>query len=280
MSTTAVKNDAKPAIVTPDYLEADVARMWRLGEELHNDFVGNDPFPHIAIEDFVKPEVLEGVLRETADKSAWNHMNDQDQNKFATAKTLAMGPQTRSLINFLNGQEMLQFLEKLTGIEGLIPDPDLAGGGLHELRDGGFLRIHADFNFQRRLKLDRRINLLLYLNKDWDESWGGNLELWDEDTTKCIKRYTPEFNRCVVFNTTDRSFHGNPEPVSAPDGRTRKSIAMYYYTVGRPADEVSPDHMTMFRKRPDERSAKDAGISMARKWLPPVVYDGLRKLKK
>ena len=279
MSTTAVPSEI-PAIVTPDYLEADVARLWRLGSDLHQDFVKNDPFPHIAIEDFVKSDVLEAVLQETAEKSSWSHMNDADQNKFATAKTLAMGPKTRSLINFLNGQEMLTFLEKLTGIEGLIPDPDLAGGGLHELRDGGFLRIHADFNYQRRLKLDRRINLLLYLNQGWEESWGGNLELWDEDTTKCIKRYTPEFNRCVVFNTTDRSFHGNPEPVKAPDGRTRKSIAMYYYTVGRPDDEVSPEHMTVFRKRPEERSAKDAGISLARKWLPPVVYDKVRKLTK
>ena len=273
MSSTAEKT-----VVTPDYLEADVERLWRLGDELHEQFISNDPFPHIAVEDFVKPQVLEQVLQESADKTSWSHMQDEDQNKFATASTLGMGPATRSLINFLNGQEMLKFLEKLTGIQGLIPDPDLAGGGLHELRDGGFLRIHADFNFQRRLKLDRRINLLLYLNKDWEESWGGNLELWDEDTTKCIKRYTPEFNRCVVFNTTDRSFHGNPEPVKAPDGRTRKSIAMYYYTVGRPDDEVSPDHMTLFRKRPEERSAKDAGISIARKWLPPVLYDGLRKL--
>ncbi|GGY47623.1 2OG-Fe(II) oxygenase [Parvularcula lutaonensis] len=282
MSTTSLnpETEARPAVVTPPHFEADLDRLYRFAEENREAYRNNDPFPHIAIEDFVKPEILEAVLRESADKSSWHHMNDEDQNKFATAKTLAMGPQTRALIQFLNGQEILAFLEKLTGIEGLIPDPDLAGGGLHELRDGGFLRVHADFNFQRRLKLDRRINLLLYLNKGWEEEWGGNIELWDENTTRCVKRYTPEFNRCVVFNTTDRSFHGNPQPVRAPDGRTRKSIAMYYYTVGRPAEEASPDHMTIFRKRPEERSAADAAKSMMQRWLPPAIYDAIRKVKK
>ena len=262
-----------------DHYEVDLDRLNKIAESSAGAYKDADPFPHTMIDNFVKPGVLEAVLEECArGRASWHHMNDQDQNKFATSRTSEMGPQTRNLIQFLNGQEMLEFLESLTGISGLIPDPQLAGGGLHELRSGGFLRVHADFNYQRHLKLDRRINLLLYLNKDWDESYGGNLELWDKGTTRCVRKYAPAFNRCVIFNTTDTSFHGNPEPVKAPDGRTRRSIALYYYTNGRPTNEVAPQHMTIFRKRPHERTAVDAGKSIIRQITPPIVFTGLRRL--
>jgi Rps23 Pro-64 3,4-dihydroxylase Tpa1-like proline 4-hydroxylase len=267
-------------MTTPAHFEADIDRLKEIAAAGAAAYRDAKPFAHIMIENFIKPDVLEAVLAECEQGGAdWHHMKDEDQNKFATTRTARMGPKTRALIQFLNGQEMMEFLEKLTGIERLIPDPQLAGGGLHELRPGGFLRVHADFNYQRHLKLDRRINLLLYLNKGWEESWGGNLELWDENTTACVKRYTPEFNRCVIFNTTDTSFHGNPQPVKTPDGRTRRSIALYYYSNGRPADEVSPQHMTIFRKRPEERTAVDAGKSLLRQLTPPILFDGLRRLK-
>ena len=179
-----------------DHYEVDLDRLNKIAESSAGAYKDADPFPHTMIDNFVKPGVLEAVLEECArGRASWHHMNDQDQNKFATSRTSEMGPQTRNLIQFLNGQEMLEFLESLTGISGLIPDPQLAGGGLHELRSGGFLRVHADFNYQRHLKLDRRINLLLYLNKDWDESYGGNLELWDKGTTRCVRKYAPAFNR-------------------------------------------------------------------------------------
>lgn len=265
---------------SPSYFEVDLDRLNEIAESTAESYRNAEPFPHTMIENFVKPEVLEDVLAECVRGAGrWHHMNDEFQNKFATSRTSEMGPKTRNLIQFLNGQEMLEFLEKLTGISGLIPDPQLAGGGLHELRSGGFLRVHADFNYQRHLKLDRRINLLLYLNKDWDESYGGNLELWDKGTTRCVKKYAPVFNRCVIFNTTDTSFHGNPEPVKAPNGRTRRSIALYYYSNGRPESEVSPQHMTIFRKRPHERTAVDAGKSILRQITPPIIFDGLRRLR-
>lgn len=264
---------------SPAYLEVDPDRLNDIAASLAGPYRSAAPFPHTMIENFIKPDILDAVLDESERGGGdWRHMNDEDQNKFATTRMSRMGPRTRSLFHFLNGQEMMEFLEKLTGIEGLIPDPQLAGGGLHELRSGGFLRVHADFNYQRHLKLDRRINLLLYLNKDWDESYGGNLELWDRDAKRCEKKYAPLFNRCVIFNTTDTSFHGNPEPVKAPGGRTRRSIALYYYTNGRPEAEVSPQHMTIFKKRPHERTAVDAGKSILRQLTPPIVFNGLRRL--
>ena len=160
---TLQQNASVSASRYPGHLEADMDRLMAFAEAERAAYAAADPFPHTKIDGFVRPEVLEAVWAENQDGASreWHHMKDEDQNKFATSRTARMGPATRALIQFLNGQEVIEFLEKLTGIEGLVPDPQLAGGGLHELREGGFLRVHADFNFQRSLRLDRRINLLL-----------------------------------------------------------------------------------------------------------------------
>lgn len=165
-----------------------------------------------------------------------------------------MGWATRSLIAELNSAEFLQFLEALTGIEGLIADPYYEGGGIHEIRRGGFLKIHTDFNYHKKLKLDRRINVLLYLNDDWDESYGGELELWNQDMSTCIRKIQPIINRLVVFSTTDTSFHGHPVPLTCPEDRSRRSLALYYYTNGRPESEVEFKHSvsTNYQQRPGE----------------------------
>ncbi len=256
-------------------MEADLDRLDAFAASNREAYDGADPFPHTMIDDFVHRDVLEDVLAEVeaADREGWSDMDDRYQKKSALNSTRQMGPKTRALIQFLNGQEVIMFLEKLTGIEGLVPDPFLAGGGLHQLRQGGFLGVHADFNFQKHMRLDRRINLLLYLNKDWEEEWGGNIELWDTSMKHCVKRYAPLFNRCVIFNTTDKSFHGNPQPVAAPDGRIRRSIAMYYYTNGRPEGEVSDAHMTLFQYRPGEASAKDKAKRFVKRLTPPIITD-------
>jgi Rps23 Pro-64 3,4-dihydroxylase Tpa1-like proline 4-hydroxylase len=119
-------------------------------------------------------------------------------------------------------------------------------GGLHQIERGGFLDVHIDFNVHPKLRLDRRLNMLIYLNHDWPEEYGGHLELWSRDMTSCEKRILPLFNRTVIFSTTDGSFHGHPRPLSCPEGRTRKSVSLYYYTSGRPEEERSPAHDTIF----------------------------------
>ena len=159
-----------------------------------------------------------------------------------------LAPVVRAFLDAMNGYEMLQFLEALTGIEGLIPDPYFGGGGLHQIEPGGFLKIHADFNVHPKLKLDRRLNLLTYLNKDWRDEWGGHLELWNAPMTERRQRIAPLFNRTVVFSTTDTSFHGHPHPLTSPPGVTRKSVSLYYYTAGRPQEERSAPHDTIFRE--------------------------------
>ena len=146
----------------------------------------------------------------------------------------------------MNSHPVLQFLEKLTGIGGLIPDPSFAGGGCHQIEPGGKLQVHVDFNKLQPANLDRRINLLIYLNKDWKEEYGGHFELWDAEGKACVKRVLPLFNRCVVFSTTQTSYHGHPHPLTCPEGWTRKSIALYYYTNGRDDGHASDGHSTVF----------------------------------
>ncbi len=262
-------------------MEADTDFLMEFAKANNERYKSASPFPHIAIDNFIRPELLEAVVRDfpSHDAAPWHGMVDKDQKKFAVNTTEVLPPSVRQLLYFLNSREIINFLEKLTGIEGLIPDPHLAGGGLHELRRGGFLKVHADFNWHKQLRLDRRINLLIYLNKDWDPAYGGNLELWDTSMTRKVKEYPPLFNQCVIFSTTDKSFHGNPAPVNCPSDRSRRSIAMYYYTNGRPEGEVSVSHGTLFKNRPGEATAAERRTTFAQSLVPPIMLNIWRSLK-
>jgi hypothetical protein len=209
-----------------------------------------DPFPHVVIDGLFENEALEAVLRDfpAPGETRWAHFDNPMEKKlgFYYADS-TISDTVRRFLDAMNGFEMLLFLEALTGIDGLIPDPYFGGGGLHQIEPGGFLKVHADFNVHPKLKLDRRLNLLVYLNKDWQEDYGGHLELWDAGMRECRKRVLPIFNRTVVFSTTDTSFHGHPHPLNCPPGMTRRSVSLYYYTAGRPEEERSAPHDTIFR---------------------------------
>ena len=210
-----------------------------------------DPFPHIVIDGLFDDADLEGVLVTfpRPDETRWLRFDSTTEKKLGYYhEHSVISPVVRRFLDAMNGFEMLLFLEELTGIEGLIPDPYFGGGGLHQIEPGGYLKIHADFNVHPKLRLDRRVNMLIYLNRDWQEEWGGHLELWNEPMTECRQRVLPLFNRTVVFSTTDTSWHGHPHPLASPPGVTRKSVSLYYYTAGRPAEERSAEHDTIFRE--------------------------------
>ena len=218
---------------------------------LRERYLGADPFPHIVLDDLFDDADLERVLAEfpKPDETRWMRFDSPLEKKLGFYhEHSAISPAIRAFLDAMNGFEMLLFLEALTGIDGLIPDPYFGGGGLHQIESGGFLKIHADFNVHPKLKLDRRLNMLVYLNKDWREEWGGHLELWNASMTECRQRVLPSFNRTVVFSTTDTSYHGHPHPLASPPGVTRKSVSLYYYTAGRPAEERSVAHDTIFRE--------------------------------
>lgn len=147
----------------------------------------------------------------------------------------------------------LEYLENLTGYNGLIPDPHFRGGAFHSILRGGKLDVHADFNVDKRRMLRRCLNVLIYFNKDWDDSYNGHLELWDREMTACRQKIAPIFNRAVIFNTDSTSYHGHPDELLCPEDRTRKSIALYYY-VSDPGvfDKSIKEHSTLWRssKRP------------------------------
>jgi Rps23 Pro-64 3,4-dihydroxylase Tpa1-like proline 4-hydroxylase len=221
---------------------------------LRTEYADALPFPHTALDDFLDKEVAEAILKEFPGENdiRWKNYYDQNQKKQANENEEFMGPLTRKLLHALNSAEFLKFLEEMTGIQNLIADPGFRGGGLHNIYRGGKLGIHADFNKHESLNLDRRLNLLLYLNKNWKEEYGGHIELWDKDMNHCVIKHAPLFNRAVVFTTTDTSYHGHPDPLNCPADMSRKSLALYYYTDGRPGEEVGQFHSTLFKDRPNE----------------------------
>lgn len=213
------------------------------------------PFPHIVLDGRFDDSLLNDVRAEIdgieveAEPAFYGSFRKRRLSDLATLPSAA-----RRLIEDLNSPKFLAFLEDMTGIPNLVADPTLQGGGIHQIGTGGFLKMHTDFNWHAGLKMHRRLNALLYLNRDWDPAWNGQLELWTTDMSKRGQKIEPIFNRLVVFSTTDDSYHGHPEPLSCPDHVTRNSIALYYYTLERPADETrfGQSEFTNYRERPDE----------------------------
>jgi hypothetical protein len=206
------------------------------------------PFPHVCIDDFLPPAVAEAILEvfPGPGDEFWGTTAIRHERKLFSNRESDIPPRIRNVLYALNTETFLEFLEELTGIHGLIPDPYFTGGGMHQIVRGGKLDIHVDFNRHLYYGLDRRLNLLLFLNEGWREEYGGHFELWDEKERRCALRIAPIFNRCVIFSTSDRSYHGHPHPLECPESRSRKSLALYYFSNGRPAGEVDFDHGTQW----------------------------------
>src|SRR3954453_22539538 len=242
-----------PVQSTADF-RFDREQLTALAEDRRETYASAHPYPHMVFDDFLPEGVLDPVLAEfPSPKGAdWFAFDSATERKLATKDDTIMGPATRHLLAELNSGTFIDFLERLTGIDGLIPDPHLVGGGLHQIERGGHLKVHADFNRPPRTALERRLNVLIYLTRDWRDEYGGAFELWNRDMTSCEEKVMPYFNRCVVFSTTSTSYHGHPEPLTCPEGETRKSIALYYYTKDRPPEEKNESHNTLFQARPGE----------------------------
>ena len=213
-------------------------KLSKLGRENHDNYVQAKPFPHIVIDNFLALRDANRVLRAFPHKNSKVWLDWKRRDTIHQPKKQGIGhafrlegasPYLRNMLTSFNSYPFLTFLEELTGINKLLPDPYFHGGGLHQILSGGKLAIHTDFNDLRELDLYRRINVLFFLNKDWKPEYRGYLELRDKDLT-CAKSIAPLFNRLVVFNTNKASFHGHPVPLNTPQNVTRKSLALYYYT--------------------------------------------------
>lgn len=257
-----------------------VRRLQQLAKDKATEYRTNTPFPNIYFDDFLPTNVAETALRDFPEPKqlSWSEFADRNQAKLAFDVAERLPASIRDILYFFNSRPMLEFLEELTGIRGLIPDPYFAGGGLHQIKPGGFLEVHADFNRQSKLKLDRRLNVLLYLNRDWKEEYGGHFELWNQDMTASVRKILPVFNRCALFSTTSTLYHGHPIPLSCPPGRTRKSIATYYYSNGRPEEEVRDGHNTLFQDREGANRWHMDGLKKAiRAVTPPILMDAVTR---
>ena len=222
----------------------------------YKNYHNGSPFPNIVIENFFNEDYLNQILLDFPDlskiKSSQKYLN-KNEIKYANNDYQNFPDSIKNFFEFLNSNMYLNFLQKLTSVkEKLIVDPQLNGGGLHEIKKGGVLKIHTDFSKHPSLKLDRRINVLIYLNKDWKDQYGGHLELWDKDMLGCKKKILPTFNKMVIFSTNDFSNHGHPDPVICPLNQSRKSIALYYFSEGRPLEDLDKNHIknrTYFKNR-------------------------------
>ena len=196
------------------------------------------PFPYVVIDDFLEKDRLPKILAEVnnlQDADAQSKFTDHDSpyqfNKYAF--TANYGPYLKRLFVELNSPDFIKHIERITGVQNIICNElSLHGTGIHRIKSKGFLQFHTDFNtyHSKNRRLDRRINLLLYLNPDWKPEYNGQLCLCDANTNMCAKQIDPILNRCVIFNTTSKSIHGHPLPLNVPDNVVRQSIAVYYYT--------------------------------------------------
>lgn len=224
---------------------------------LRRQFASATPFPFVRIENFLEPSFAATVagayptFEDAQQKGVtFKALNEQKKVQITDAK-LFPAPVAR-LSEALASAEFLSDLSYITGIQDLLADEDLSGGGIHMTGPGGRLDVHVDFNYLESKKLHRRLNILIYLNPVWEEDWGGHIQLWDRDVKTCRHSFAPSFNRCIIFETSDISFHG-VTPVAGASPYPRRSFAGYYYTREAPGNWDGGFHSTIFKARPEER---------------------------
>jgi hypothetical protein len=267
----------------------DAAEARALGELLSEAYQQAAPYPHVVMDEFL-PEAFIQKIHSLFPQERLNTDRVFDINYGGHHKRQiqpeACETELRAIFHFFNSAPVLAFLEGLTGIDGLIPDPYFEGGGLHETSTGGKLGIHADFRINAKLRVERRMNLLIYLNPRWEDSWMGQLELWDRKMTECHARVSPIWNRCVVFNTDADSYHGHPDALQCPPDVKRRSLALYYYTASKSVFKEVPDMSTMYQARPGDpaeihkEARKYRTDEYLKDWLPPVALRVLHAVKR
>ncbi|MGB8717030.1 MAG: 2OG-Fe(II) oxygenase [Rhodanobacteraceae bacterium] len=230
----------------------DLENLHRRLAGMPTDFSGAQPYPHIVFDDFLRTDDaqrLAAAFPHADDAVVWDRFGARGYEvKRGSSDEASFPSPLREALHDLNSGPFVSWLEKLTGIEHLLPDPHLVGGGLHLSGPGDHLGIHADFNWHERLQAHRRLNLLIYLTPEaWQSDWGGALELWSTDADHCERVVEPRFNRAVLFSTRSDTFHGHPQAWAAPDGIWRQSLALYYYTTSRPSIEQRDPHNTLYK---------------------------------
>ena len=215
---------------------------WNLSE-LREQFEENNVIKYIILDNFLTGNYASSLAEEhrKVPQEYWLDYSHKNQKKAGLTDKSLMGKSTRLLIEELSSPIFLKWLSNLTGFKELITDPELDRAGLHKITKNGYLNVHTDEQSHTKHKYwKRRLNLLLYLSSDYEKSWGGNLELWDHKSKKIIQSIPSEFNRCVIFATDKKSYHGHPSPLNCPENSARRSVALYYYQKTNKVLAVTP----------------------------------------
>ena len=256
--TLASPHSAAKSRATDDTRSRDVIDLAAIAARLaplREPFAAASPFPHLVLDDFLPEPVADALAAEFDDPALpWQPLHHVNERKSVCGDLARMGPVAAGTVHALHAPAMRDALERLTGVTGLIGDPGLDGAGLHRTGPGGHLNVHTDALMHGKQRTwSRQLNLILFLNRDWDAAYRGDLELWDASVSECVRRIAPAFNRCVLFRTTPTSFHGVPDGVACPDGRSRKSLALYYF---RDEARTVPLHPTHYVPRPRDPLAR------------------------
>lgn len=237
-------------------------------EELRDRYLRAKPYPHLVLDNVFDPDVLDRIAQDFPDRRTrdWISYDTANEIKQTSRGMAGLSPFTQAFILKMNAAPMLSLIGAITGHDDLTVDPLQHGGGLHESFRGGWLNMHVDWTQHPVLPLARRLNLIIYLNRDWDPSWGGALELWDPDTRACGAKVEPLFNRAVIFPTNERTLHGFPAPLACPPERSRRSLSFFFWSPDPEA--VKKAHFITFL--PGARRTRTKAL--IRQFIPPIAY--------
>ncbi len=256
-------DDAVAALLPPLAFSAEQR------SELRARYLAAAPYPHLVRDGLFPDWVLDRVVEEfpsSREDRDWITWDTNSELKQTSRGLTGLKPFTQLFLMELCSEPFLKLMRELTGYDDLVADPLFNGGGLHESFAGSYLNIHADYTKHPVLPLVRRVNLIIYLNRDWPAAWGGDIELWDQMSMTREVSVPPLFNRALIFPTTREALHGFPSPLTCPSDRSRKSISIFYWTANQDAvGNGRPIHFL-----PGLKSTKTKAF--LRSCVPPIVY--------
>jgi Rps23 Pro-64 3,4-dihydroxylase Tpa1-like proline 4-hydroxylase len=251
-------------------------------DALRSQVLASTPVPNFCIDNFLREDFAREVVASYPSYGESLEMGRtftavNERKKVQVTDSSKFAPSVAKLNDALASPEFLSLLSHVMNMPNLLADAELVGGGIHQTGSRGRLDVHVDFNYIAERDLHRRLNILIYLNEGWQPDWGGEIELWDAEVKVCHRRFLPIFNRCVVFETNEISYHG-VTAVKCPPDVARKSFAAYYYTKEAPAHWNGVSHSTIFKARPDEMFK--GSVLMPVEKMQGWVWQTLRRTKK
>lgn len=209
------------------------------------DYQKGTPVPWLTFDDFLPPDLLKEIQEEIKNIPRYMYSKFTRNGSFMwECNRLKYAPKVRDLVMNFNSGEFINWLERITGHDKLVPDPHLIGAGLMECKTGHSLKLHTDFNWNEQLRLNRTLSLILYLNEDWDKDWGGELEFWNFNKTECMHKISPDPNRLLIWDYNDQLIHGHPSPLTCPQDKPRLGLRMFYFKSN--AEPINPPHRSLY----------------------------------